>query len=95
MIPNKDYEYALKLVKKNKIQRFFEKFDINDLRLLYKELEIISEYKYNKFILGNMRKLMSRYARVNIKGYNLISIGSGIDSDYVYAPYIPLHYSKI
>jgi hypothetical protein len=47
-IADKDYEYALKLIKKNKIKRFFEKFKFEDLEILY-EIGSIKDVKYMKF----------------------------------------------
>jgi hypothetical protein len=48
MYPEKDYEYALKLIKKNKIVRFYEKFSHEDLVILY-DIGAISKWKYYKF----------------------------------------------
>jgi hypothetical protein len=49
MSPDKDYEYALKLIKKNKIIKFYEKFNQEDLVILH-ELGAISDKKFYKFV---------------------------------------------
>lgn len=56
-IANKDFEYALKLIKKNKVKRFYEKFSFKDLELLY-EVGAVNDKKYMKFYRYYFHKII-------------------------------------
>lgn len=47
--PNKDYDYALRLIKQNKYKELRREFDLDDLKIL-RELEMINMDKHLQLV---------------------------------------------